>query len=104
MSFAVIKTGGKQYKVAKDQILKIERIDGEQGGKVVFEEVLFLADEDGTKIEIGDPFIKGATVEAEILEQGRAKKINVIKFKSKVRYKRKHGHRQLFTQIKVVKI
>ncbi|MEK7159359.1 MAG: 50S ribosomal protein L21 [Patescibacteria group bacterium] len=104
MSFAVIKTGGKQYKVAKDQTLKIERIEGEQGGKVAFEEVLLLADEDGSKIEVGDPFIKGAKVEAEILEQGRARKINVIKFKSKVRYKRKHGHRQLFTQIKVVKI
>ena len=104
MSLAVIKTGGKQYKVAKDQTLKIERIEGEQGGKVAFEEVLLLADEDGSKIEVGDPFIKGAKVEAEILEQGRARKINVIKFKSKVRYKRKHGHRQLFTQIKVVKI
>jgi len=104
MPFAVIKTGGKQYKVANDQFLKIERIDGEPGTKVNFEEVLFLANEDGTDVRFGDPFIAGTKVEAEILEQGRAKKINVIKFKSKVRYKRKHGHRQLFTKVKILKI
>jgi large subunit ribosomal protein L21 len=104
MSFAIIKTGGKQYKVAEDQFLKIERIDGEVGAKVNFEEVLFLADEDGTNIKFGDPLIAGAKVEAEILEQGRAKKINVIKFKSKVRYKRKHGHRQQFTKVKILSI
>jgi len=100
--FAVIKTGGKQYIVRPDQKLKIEKLDAEEGVKVWFDEVLLVAD--GEKIEIGNPLIKGAKVEAEITKQGRGRKIIVFKYHAKTRYRKKKGHRQYFTEVKIVKI
>src|SRR3989344_3395344 len=100
--FAVIKTGGKQYIVRPDQKLKIEKLDAEEGVKVWFDEVLLVAD--GEKIEIGNPLIKGAKVEAEITKQGRGRKIIVFKYHAKTRYQKKKGHRQYFTEVKIVKI
>ena len=100
--FAVIKTGGKQYIVRPDQKLKIEKLDAEEGVKVWFDEVLLIAD--GEKIEIGNPLIKGAKVEAEITKQGRGRKIIVFKYHAKTRYRKKKGHRQYFTEVKIVKI
>lgn len=100
---AVIKTGGKQYKVKEGEILKIEKVAGNAGDKLDFE-VLLLADEDGKDVKVGKPTVAGAKVAAEILEQGRAKKVNVIKYKPKVRYRRKAGHRQMYTKVKVVSI
>lgn len=102
MQFAIIKTGGKQYNVQAGQTLKVEKIEGEIGAKIKFDQVLLLVD--GDKFEIGKPVVEKAVVEAEILSQGRAQKINVIKFKPKVRYKRKKGHRQLFTEVKILAI
>lgn len=104
MSFAVIQTGGKQYLVKPDQILKIEKIPGEKGSQVVFDKVLMLANEDGSEVKIGKPYLEGASVKAEILEQGRSKKIRVVKFKRKVRYNREKGHRQWFTKVKIGQI
>ena len=104
MSIAVIKTGGKQYKVAKDQILNIEKILGEPGEKIKFDSVLLKSDDKGTKVEIGQPFLEGQVVEAEVIEQGRAKKVHVMKFKRKIRYKRNVGHRQPFTKVKITKV
>ncbi|MFA5413486.1 MAG: 50S ribosomal protein L21 [Patescibacteria group bacterium] len=101
--FAVIKTGGKQYKVKEGEILKIEKVAGNAGDKLDFE-VLLLSDEDGKEIKVGKPLVSGAKVSAEILEQGRARKINIIKYKPKVRYRRKNGHRQMFTEVKVTSI
>jgi len=101
--FAVIQTGGKQYLVQEGQTLNIEKIAGEKGAKVNFDKVLLLADEAGAKVEIGKPYLS-VKVAAEILEQGRGDKVRVIKFKRKVRYNRRHGHRQAFTKIKIVKI
>ncbi|MFA5128718.1 MAG: 50S ribosomal protein L21 [Patescibacteria group bacterium] len=101
--FAVIKTGGKQYKVKEGDILKIEKIGGAAGDKIDFE-VLLLADEDGKDVKVGKPTVSGAKVSGEILEQGRAKKLNIIKYKPKVRYRRKNGHRQMFTKVKVTSI
>ena len=100
---AVIKTGGKQYKVKEGEILKIEKIVGAAGDKVDFE-VLLLSDEEGKDVKVGKPLVSGAKVVAEILEQGRARKINVIKYKPKVRYRRKNGHRQMFTKIKIASV
>lgn len=98
---AVIKTGGKQYRVkAKDRI-KIEKIKGEAGDKVDFNEVLLVADEDGKDVQIGKPTVAGAKVEATILRQARSKKVTVIKYKAKVRYRRKLGHRQNFTEVEI---
>ncbi|MBI5071431.1 50S ribosomal protein L21 [Candidatus Falkowbacteria bacterium] len=101
--FAVIKTGGKQYKVKEGEILKIEKIAGAAGDKIDFE-VLLVTDEDGKDVKIGKPIVAGAKVAAEILEQGRARKVNVIKYKPKVRYRRKAGHRQMYTRVKIGKV
>lgn len=102
--FAVIKTGGKQYKVKEGQILKIEKIAGKVGDKIGFDKVLLVADEDGKEVKVGNPTVSGAKVAAEILEQGRAKKVMVIKYKPKTRYRRKVGHRQMYTKVKIVSI
>lgn len=109
--FAVIQTGGKQYLVKPNQILKIEKIPGlpageaeEKGSQVVFDKVLMLANEDGSEVKLGRPYLEGAKVQAEILEQGRSKKIRVVKFKRKVRYNREKGHRQWFTKIRITQI
>jgi len=101
---AVVKTGGKQYKVSPKSKLKIEKIKGDEGAKVIFDEVLLTSSKDGNNVNIGNPMIKDAKVEAKILKQGRAKKIEIVKHKAKKRYNRKAGHRQLFTEVEVEKI
>jgi len=101
MKLAVIETGGKQYKVSPGDMLKIEKLPGDhkKGDKISFDKVLLL--DDGKKTEFGTPYIKGATVEAEFEEAGRSKKVTVIKFKRKTRYKRKYGHRQPYSKVKI---
>ena|SRR3990167_9480325 len=101
---AVIKTGGKQYKIKEGDLVKVERLDGEMNAEVTFGHVLLLADDDGSNLSIGTPNIEGREVTGEIVEQGRGKKITVVKFKRKVRYRRKKGHRQAFTAVKIKKI
>ncbi len=100
----VIKTGGKQYIVKQGDEIKIEKLSDEQGKNFVFENVLMISDEKGNDLKIGNPFIKDAKVEAKILEQGRDKKIRVVKYKNKTRYHKVQGHRQLFTKVKINKI
>ena len=104
MEFAVIQTGGKQYKVSKDSVLSIEKIKGEyaKGDKISFDKVLLV--DDGKNTTIGTPYILGAKVNAEIIEIGRAKKILVVKYKQKSRYLRRNGHRQPFFKIKITSI
>ncbi len=104
MKLAVIKTGGKQYKIIEGQELKIEKIDKEVGKKIHFKEVLLISDDKEENIKIGNPFIKDAEVEGEVLAQGKNKKMEVVKYKAKTRYKRTLGHRQYFTKIKINKI
>ena len=101
--YAIIRTGGKQYRVNEGSILKIEKIAGEKGDKVTFSEVLLVSDDDGT-IKVGDPVVANAAVTSEILEQGRNKKIIVFKYKRRKNYRRKQGHRQPFTKIKIDQI
>ncbi|MBI4138942.1 50S ribosomal protein L21 [Candidatus Uhrbacteria bacterium] len=100
--FAVIATGGKQYLVKEGDVLKIEKLPAEKGGAVSFD-VLLVAEDDGSKVEIGAPKL-AAKVSAEVMEQGRSKKISVVKYKPKVRYKKRVGHRQHFTSVKITKI
>ena len=100
--YAVIKTGGKQYKVSKDDIISVEKLSEDSGKKVKLNEVLVISDK-GKPI-IGDPLIKGASVEAEILEQTRSKKITVFKKKRRQNYRRKQGHKQLITNLKILSI
>jgi large subunit ribosomal protein L21 len=101
MEFAVIKTGGKQYKVAVGDSVKIEKITGEYkvGDKLVFDQVLLV--DNGKDTTIGMPTIKGAAVKATIAEIGRAQKVTVIHYKQKSRYFKKNGHRQPFFEVKI---
>ena len=99
---AVIKTGGKQYLVQAGSKLQVEKLITKEN-KVSFADVLLVADEDGSKVDVGTPKL-GTTVDAEVVKQGRAKKIMVVHYKAKVRYHKKQGHRQPFTEVKVVKI
>ena len=99
---AVIKTGGKQYKVKKGQILNVEKLNAKDGDTVKFE-TLMIASTDGKEVNLGKPAL-GKKVEGKIIEQGKDKKISVIKYKNKTRYLRNKGHRQLFTKVKIASI
>ncbi len=102
MKLAVITSGGKQYKVSPGQKLKIEKLSAEIGSKFIFDKVLLLAE--GDKIKIGAPYIEDAQVEAEILKIAREKKKIVFRYHSKTRYRKKKGHRQYFTEVKITDI
>ena len=103
-SFAVIETGGKQYKISSGAKINVEKLPGvyKQGDKIIFDKVL-LSD-DGKKTVVGTPYIKDAKVEAIFEENGRAKKLIVLKFKSKSNYSKKNGHRQPYTKVEGKKI
>ncbi|MBI2100562.1 MAG: 50S ribosomal protein L21 [Candidatus Vogelbacteria bacterium] len=102
MKFAVIKTGGKQYRVTEGQRLKIEKLPLAKGAMINFDQVLLTNDGDDTKI--GTPTVAGAKVTGEIIDQNRAKKLLVFKYKPKTRYRVKRGHRQPFTNLKITKL
>lgn len=104
VKIAVIKTGGKQYKVKEKDTLRVEKLPVEVGKKMTFDEVLLLADSESGESKIGNPVVKGAKVEAKVLEQGRDKKVKVVKFKNKTRYTRVYGHRQPFTKVEIIKV
>jgi large subunit ribosomal protein L21 len=99
---AIIKTGGKQYKVAEGDKIRVEKLEGEAGATLTFSEVLFVGDEKDAKV--GAPTVNGAAVEAKILKQDKADKVWGIKHKPKKRQKTKFGHRQPFTEVEIVKI
>ncbi|OGY41896.1 MAG: 50S ribosomal protein L21 [Candidatus Buchananbacteria bacterium RBG_13_36_9] len=101
---AIIKTGGKQYKVKEGDKIDIEKLEGKEGKKVEFKEVLLVADENGKEVEIGTPVVKGKKVSGAIVNQFRDDKITVIKYKAKSRYRRKKGHRQHKTLVKIESI
>jgi large subunit ribosomal protein L21 len=100
--FAVIQTGGKQYKVAKDDIIIIEKLDGEAGGKVTFDNVLMHGA--AGDVKVGAPLVKGASVTGEVLEQRKGDKVIVFKKKRRQNYRRKQGHRQLETVVRITGI
>ncbi len=100
--FAVIKTGGKQYRVAADQEIVVEKLEGEAGDTLVFGEVLMIGD--GDKVDVGAPMIKGAQVVGEVVEQTRGAKVITFKKKPRNTYRRKLGHRQQQTVIKITEI
>jgi large subunit ribosomal protein L21 len=98
MKYAVIKTGGKQYKVTEGQVIEVEKLDSD-GTSFVFEEVLLVVD--GDKVEIGAPTITGMKVFADVVAEVKGDKIEVFKYKSKSRYRKHTGHRQKYTQVKI---
>ena len=100
--YAVVKTGGKQYRVSKDDILKVERLPGDAGDVITLDDVLVVGD--GKNVTLGEPKVAGAAVAAEILEQGRGPKITIFKKRRRQNYRRKKGHRQLLTVLKVTDI
>ena len=100
--FAVMKTGGKQYKVAADDVVKIERLEGEAGDTVSFENVLMVGGDDG--VTVGAPFVEGATVVGEVVDQGRGRKIIIFKKRRRQNSRRKNGHRQYFTSVRITDI
>ena len=97
--YAVVATGGKQYKVQEGEVLRVEKLTGDIGAEVAFDQVLMTSD--GENVKIGQPIVEGALVKGHIVEQGRSKKIIVFKYKRRKRYRRKHGHRQPYTAIKI---
>lgn len=99
--FAIIKTGGKQYKVSEGDIIKVEKIEAESGDKIEFDQVLMVAGDD---VKVGSPVVEGAKVSAEVLDQKKDKKIVIFKFKAKKNYRKKKGHRQPYTLVKIEKI
>ena len=99
--YAVIKTGGKQYRVTEGQKLRVEKLPGNPGDALKFDEVLLVG---GDTPKIGQPLVKGASVAAEIVGQDRGKKIVVFKFKRRKNYRRKNGHRQPYTELKITGI
>lgn len=99
--YAIIATGGKQYKVSEGDVISIEKLGAEEGEKVTFDQVLAISN-DGLKV--GSPTVDGASVEASVVRNGRARKVIVYKFKRKTGYHKKNGHRQSFTQVKIDKI
>ena len=98
--YAVIRSGGKQYRVAKDDVLELERLDGETGDKIKLDEALMIG-EAGKSPTIGDPLVSGASVTLEVLDQVRGDKIDVIKFKRRKNYHRQLGHKQQLTKVKI---
>jgi large subunit ribosomal protein L21 len=99
--YAIIKTGGKQYRVQQGDEFRVEKLDANVGDKVVFDEVVAVG---GDKLVVGTPFVEGCCVEAEVLEQGKADKVIIYKYKAKKDYRRKNGHRQPYTLVKVTGI
>ncbi|MBI2413509.1 MAG: 50S ribosomal protein L21 [Deltaproteobacteria bacterium] len=99
---AVIKTGGKQYRVAEGDLLKVEKLEGEIGSTIEFPEVLAVGE--GDSIKVGAPIVAGAMVKAEIVEQGKSKKVIIFKKKRRKGFAKKQGHRQLFTSVKIQEI
>ncbi len=97
--YAVIETGGKQYRVQEGDTIFVERLQGSEGDNVTIDTVLLVSNEGS--IQVGKPYLEGSKVEAEILEQGKAKKIIVFKYKSKKDYRKKQGHRQPYTKLKI---
>ena len=98
--YAVIKSGGKQHKVTEGEIIRVEKLDVETGSEIVFDQVMMVKTDDDA-IKIGQPYLENASVTAEVIEQGKAKKIIVFKYKRKKNYQRKQGHRQRYTAIKI---
>ena len=100
--YAIIKTGGKQYMVKVGDVLTVEKLDAESGEKVMFEEVLAVGD--NGELQVGNPVVAGAKVEGTVVGNGKAKKVIVFKYKPKKDYRKKQGHRQPFTKVKIEKI
>jgi large subunit ribosomal protein L21 len=100
--YAVIESGGKQHKVVEGEVLRLEKLGGAAGDKVNFDKVLMVAE--GDKVTLGEPYVTGSNVIAEVVEQGRGDKITIIKFRRRKHHRKQAGHRQSFTAVKITSI
>jgi large subunit ribosomal protein L21 len=100
--YAVIATGGKQYRVSEGAVLRIEKLDADEGSDIEFDRVLLVGD--GDTISVGKPFLEGGKVQATVMSQGKGRKVEIIKFRRRQNYRRTKGHRQQFTQVKITGI
>lgn len=99
---AIFESGGKQYLVTKGSVVQVEKLEAEEGKNLTFDKVLFTSS--GTDAQVGKPYISGASVTGKVLKQGRSKKVHVLKYKPKSKYRRKQGHRQHFTEVEITKV
>ena len=100
--YAVFRTGGKQYRAAKGDVLRLEKIEADEGATIKFDEVLLIGE--GSDIKVGNPLLDGSVVSGKVLSQGKTKKVNVIKFKRRQNYLRKGSHRQYYTEVEITDI
>ena len=100
--YAIIKTGGKQYRISPGDVLRVERLPGERGDEVILDQVLLVTD--GDAVQVGTPLVPNVTVRTEILRQGKGKKVLIFKKKRRKNYRRKQGHRQMFTALQIQEI
>jgi len=100
--YAVFRSGGKQYRASKGEVLKLEKLEADEGAKVKFDEVLLVGE--GKDIKVGSPLLSGSSVSATVLKQGKSKKVSVVKFKRRQNYLRQHTHRQFFTEVEITDI
>jgi len=100
--YAVFRSGGKQYRASKGEVLRLEKIDADEGAKVRFDEVLLVGE--GKDIQVGSPLLAGTSVGATVLKQGKTKKVSVVKFRRRQNYLRQHTHRQFFTEVEITDI
>lgn len=100
--YAVFRSGGKQYRASKGEVLRVERLDADEGADVEFDEVLLVGE--GTDVKVGSPLLSGTSVSARVLKQGKSKKVSVVKFRRRQNYLRQHTHRQFFTEVEITDI
>jgi large subunit ribosomal protein L21 len=100
--YAVFRSGGKQYRAAKGDVLRVEKIDGDEGATVSFDEVLLVGE--GADVKVGSPTVDGSSVSAKVLRQGKSRKVPVVKFKRRQNYLRQGSHRQFFTEVEITGI
>ncbi|PCH59082.1 MAG: 50S ribosomal protein L21 [SAR86 cluster bacterium] len=100
--YAVIESGGKQHRVKEGEVLKLEKIEAATGEKINFDKVLMVGE--GESVKVGTPYVKGGKVTAEVLSQGRAKKVQIIKFNRRKHFHKQQGHRQWFTEVRITGI
>jgi large subunit ribosomal protein L21 len=100
--YAVFRSGGKQYRASKGDVLKLEKLDADEGANVSFDEVLLVGE--GKDIQVGSPLLSGSSVSGKVLRQGKSKKVSVVKFRRRQNYLRQHTHRQYFTEVEITDI
>ncbi len=100
--FAIVETGGKQYRVAEGQKIKVEKLDAKEGAKLTLDKILLIAE--GEEVKVGAPYVEGVKAEVEVLRQGKEGTKIVFKYHAKTRYRKKKGHRQRFTELKILSI